>query len=79
MNYEFGVVTIINGIPGIVYMATNFDHAVNIAVKIAGTYTKLISEEDIRKEIVADSSWLSKNGDIWVYILPAEQYNPFAL
>ncbi len=78
MKDTFGVLDIVDGVPGNLYMARDFEHAVDIAVEIikASDYppAKTISEEEIRQELNDDASWVYRKDDIWVYILPADQY-----
>jgi len=77
MSDYFYILTLIDGKPGPLRSAENWDKALDVAVESVkatsdSSDASLCSDQAIRVELEQDANWCSNQGDIWVYILQSE-------
>ncbi len=71
MSKSFLIVNVADGKLGVIRERATFDEAVECAVKMASEQCDT-PENEIRKELIADGDFISKNADILVAIAQTE-------
>jgi hypothetical protein len=78
MTGMYCVLPIIEGRPGRLFEAEDWDHAVDVALAVVKDTdpgsAEITPDEEIREELKQDTCWASNQGDIWVYILMTEDF-----